>query len=63
MEFKNYYLLKPSIKFIDQNVNYLISKNKEKGKNVKDNFEYSSSNNLKFLNISEIKKYIDNEFK
>jgi UDP-N-acetylglucosamine 4,6-dehydratase len=63
MEFKNYYLLKPSIKFIDQNVNYLINKNKEKGKNVKDNFEYSSSNNLKFLNISEIKKYIDNEFK
>ena len=63
IEFKNHYLVKPSIKFVDQKINYFFSKNKEKGKIVKKDFEYSSSNNFKFLTVMEIKKYIKNEFK
>lgn len=63
IEFKNYYLLKPSIKFIDQNISYLKSKDNEKGKMVPKEFEYSSSKNKKFLTISEIKNFISNEFK
>ena len=63
IEFKNYYLLKPSIKFIDQNISYLISKDKEMGKIVQREFEYSSAKNKKFLKVSEIKNFIKNEFK
>ncbi len=63
IEFKNYYLLKPSIKFIDQNISYLISKDKEMGKKVEREFEYSSAKNKKFLKVSEIKNFIKNEFK
>ena len=62
IEFKSYYSLKPSIKFIDQKINYLVNKDKEKGKYVSSNFEYSSSNNKKFLTVDQIKKYIKNEF-
>ena len=63
IEFKDYYLLKPSIKFIDQNISYLKSKDGEKGKMVPREFEYSSANNKKFLKVSEIKNFIRNEFK
>ncbi len=62
IEFKDYYLIKPTIKFVDKKINYKISKDGEKGKPVKKNFEYSSSNNKKFLSISELKNFIKNEF-
>lgn len=62
IEFKDYYLLKPSIKFIDQNISYLKSKDNEKGKMVPKEFEYSSSNNKSFLTLLEIKNFINNEF-
>ena len=63
IEFKNYYLLKPSVKFIDQNISYLTDKDNNKGKKVKREFEYSSSKNKKFLTVLEIKNFIENEFK
>ena len=63
VEFKDYYLLKPSIKFIDQKINYLINKDKEKGKLVSKEFEYSSSTNKKFLSLEQIRFFIKNEFK
>ena len=62
IEFKDYYLIKPTIKFVDKKINYKISKDGEKGKPVTKNFEYSSSNNKKFLSISELKNFIKNEF-
>ena len=62
IEFKDYYLIKPTIKFVDKKINYKISKDGEKGKPVKKNFEYSSSNTKKFLSISELKNFIKNEF-
>ena len=63
IEFKNYYVVKPSIRFSDKDVNYLKSKEGEKGKIVAKNFEYSSSNNKKFLSVNDLKKFIKNELK
>tara|TARA_B100000795_G_C22799957_1_gene441301 strand:+ start:1172 stop:2212 length:1041 start_codon:yes stop_codon:yes gene_type:complete len=63
IEFKDYYLLKPSIKFIDQNISYLKSKDNEEGKMVPRDFEYTSSNNKNFLTIKLLKNFIKNEFK
>lgn len=56
-EFKNYYIIIPTIKLPKRNDFYRII-NKEKGKKVNKNFSYSSENN-KFLSINEIKKIID----
>jgi len=56
-------LLKPSIKFIDLNINYLKSKDGENGKFVQREFEYSSLNNKKFLSVAAIRSFINNEFK
>ena len=61
IEFKNYFLIKPSVKFIDSNVNFQINKNKEKGKKVKEGFEYNSENN-RFLNLSSIKELLSDAF-
>tara|TARA_B100000315_G_scaffold192405_1_gene182843 strand:+ start:440 stop:1414 length:975 start_codon:yes stop_codon:yes gene_type:complete len=62
LEFKDYYLIKPSPYNMDstkdQRNNYKINKNNEKGKFVKSNFVYSSGNNPHFLNIKELKKLI-----
>ena len=57
IEFKNYYLIRPSIDFTEGKTNnYKINKKNEKGKIVKSNFIYSSDNNPHFLNIKELKK-------
>lgn len=62
IEFKDYYVIKPSIRFVDKEINYQISKDGEKGKLVEKDFEYSSSNNKKFLSIKELKSFIKNEY-
>ena len=57
IEFKNYYLIRPSIDFTKGKTNnYKINKKNEKGKIVKSNFFYSSDTNPHFLNIKELKK-------
>jgi UDP-N-acetylglucosamine 4,6-dehydratase len=58
IEFKDHYVIKPTIKFIDKNLDFRINKINEKGKYVKRDFEYTSSNNLNFLKINQLKKYI-----
>ena len=55
LDFKNYYIIRPSIKF-EKTVNYSKNRTGEKGKKVKDNFEYTSDKNLNFLSINQIKK-------
>jgi len=59
IEFKNYYLISPSIQFVKKR-NYFISLDKEKGKKVKSNFEYTSNINVRHLKENEIKKLIKN---
>ena len=57
IEFKKYFIIKPSNDFSKGvSKNYLISKEKEKGKKVDDGFVYNSDNNPHYLKISEIKK-------
>ena len=59
LEFKDYYLIKPSVDFTKgQTNNYTKNKNNEKGKFVKSNFVYSSNLNSHFLDIKELKKLI-----
>lgn len=58
IEFKDHYVITPSIKFYDENNNYKINNLREKGKHVQRNFVYHSGNNSNFLNILEIKKML-----
>jgi len=60
LEFKNYYLIKPSINFFDGNLDYSISKTGEKGKKIRKDSEYSSDKNPIFLNTNQIRKLISN---
>ena len=55
LEFKKYYLIKPSIIFNQPN-DYSKNLIGEKGKRVKDNFEYNSKNSIKKFKIDEFKK-------
>jgi UDP-N-acetylglucosamine 4,6-dehydratase len=59
LEFQDYFIIKPSIKFFSLKNNYLINSRNEKGKNVIKNFEYNSKNNSKFLTVREIKDYLE----
>ena len=54
LDFKNHYVITPSIKFSEKNINYKINKIKEKGRYVPEDFEYSSDKNNHFLSIKEI---------
>lgn len=58
IEFKDHFVIKPSIKFIDADIDLKQNKFGEYGEYVPKDFEYSSSNNPNFLSISVIKKYI-----
>ena len=62
LEFKDYYLIKPSPYNIDpkkdQSNNYKINKHNEKGKFVKSNFVYESGTNPHFFTTEELKKLI-----
>ena len=58
IEFKHHYLIKPSIILNFKN-SYQINSISEKGIIVKPNFEYESGRNENFLNIKQIKKFIN----
>ena len=59
LEFKDHYVITPTIRFDNKLINYKKNNLKEVGKKVKDNFEYNSKNNSHFLSINQIKKLID----
>ena len=52
-EFKNYFMISPSISF------YKFKVSTQNGKKVKKDFEYNSGNNKDFLNLKKIKKLLD----
>ena len=60
IEFKDYYILKPTIKYIDRKVNFLKNKNRSSGKKVKEDFEYNSLNNKSYLDKRLLRKIIKN---
>lgn len=57
IEFKNFYLIVPTIDTVINRKHYFTQKNGEKGKPVHNNFEYSS-NKVDLLNVREIQKLI-----
>ena len=62
IEFKNHYVIIPSIKFSDIDVDYRKNGLEETGCYVEPGFSYESSNNPDFLNVDTIKKlYLDAE--
>ena len=58
IEFNDHFVIKPSIKFIDRNIDFRKNKIGEKGKFVRRDFEYSSSNNKDFLSVEKLNKLI-----
>ena len=57
IEFKKYFIIRPNFDFSQgKSKNYMLSKSKEKGKEVANTFIYSSDKNANFLSIAEIKK-------
>ncbi len=56
LEFKDYYLIYPTIRFYYLKNNYIKNSEGEVGKKVNKEFEYNSKNNKKFFSINEIKK-------
>ena len=57
IEFSDHYVIRPSISFVDRNVDYKNNAIGEKGVSVSNGFEYNSGRNKVFLNIDEIKEY------
>lgn len=58
LEFSDYFVIKPTIKFHGKDIDYLMSLRGEKSKPVPMGYDYNSSNNPHFLTINEIKKYL-----
>ena len=57
IEFSDHYVIKPSIKFVDRDNDYMIDALGEKGKMVREGFNYNSGENDHFLTIDELKEY------
>jgi len=57
LEFKNHYVIRPSV-WGENNKNYNTDNKGEKGKNVKDQFEYTSLSNPNVLTVSKIKELL-----
>lgn len=58
-EFEKYYVISPSIRFIDAKNDFSTNALGEKGKKVQDGFSYSSDNNSKWASEAEILKLIN----
>ena len=56
LDFKDYYVIKPSIQFYDKKINFIKNSLNEVGKPVSKDFEYRSDNNIHFLTVQEIIK-------
>lgn len=57
IEFDDHFTLKPTINFVDQDVDYAVNNRGEKGKPVEFGFEYNSLNNSHFLSVEEIRRF------
>ena len=63
IEFEHHFVIRPTIKFYDRDVDYLLSATGEQGRPVKDDFEYQSGTNPHFLTKDEISRMLeDNGF-
>ncbi len=58
-EFKDYFVISPSIKFTNADVDFSVSANGERGKKVASGFSYSSDNNPLWASEKEILQIIE----
>ncbi|NDJ26707.1 UDP-N-acetylglucosamine 4,6-dehydratase (inverting) [Campylobacter sp. MIT 12-8780] len=61
-EFKDHFVIAPSIKFANTNIDFSCNALNEKGKKVKPNFSYSSDNNPSWASREEILSIINKGF-
>lgn len=54
VEFDDHFVIRPTITFFDQNVDYMRSRDGETGRATDDGFEYNSGTNEHFLTVLEI---------
>ncbi|MDR3491482.1 MAG: UDP-N-acetylglucosamine 4,6-dehydratase (inverting) [Gammaproteobacteria bacterium] len=59
-EFKDYFIIQPSIKFYGEELDYSISKTLENGVPVDPEFEYHSGKNPHFLTVEELSEVKEN---
>lgn len=59
IEFKDHFVIEPTIRFTDANINYCTNQLGEVGKNVAEGFEYSSEKNDWWLGNNEMLKLIE----
>lgn len=57
LQFKDHFVIRPSIKFYNEDRDYAVNGLGEKGDSVSEGFEYSSGTNPHFLNMDEICEY------
>lgn len=56
LEFKDHFVIRPTIKFYSRETNYAVNPLGEKGQPVEQGFEYNSGSNQHFLTTEEIRK-------
>jgi len=61
IEFDDYFVISPGIKFYSRDFDFSKSLLNEKGFKVKQGFDYSSGSNKSFLNLSEIIEFNSKE--
>lgn len=57
LEFKDHFVIRPSIKFYNDNLDYTLNGLGEAGVTVQESFEYNSGTNPHFLTLDEIVEY------
>lgn len=57
LRFHDHFVIKPTIKFFSQDVDYLTNQIGERGEDVPDGFEYNSGRNEHFLDVAEIREF------
>jgi UDP-N-acetylglucosamine 4,6-dehydratase len=56
LEFERHFVIKPTIKFSDKDVDYQVSRTGEKGHDVDPGFSYDSGTNKEFLTVEMIRR-------
>ena len=60
IEFKNYYVILPSMNLWDKN-DFMLKSNEDKGKECNFGFSYNSGTNENFLSVKELRNLIEKE--
>lgn len=59
LEFDDHFVIRPSIKYYDREIDFTVNNLGERGKPVPPGFEYNSGSNSHFLNVDELAQLND----